>query len=107
MGRQSDLEGWFVRQVSSAHSTPEVSRWVNGRGWVGEGRRLGTVALTSVGPESYNGLLKFLGELSSIYGYRPRSSKISERTYRWTWERVTADGHRVSDMIIASKIEDH
>lgn len=100
---KADLEGWCVRSVTSAHSTPERCHF-DGTRWVGTGRLPGTVALTSTDCLSFNGLLRDLGELETIYGYRPRSSKITTDTYRWTFERVTPDGHRVSDMIIASKI---
>lgn len=102
---RGDLEGWTVRHVTSAHSTPETCRWDGRCGrWVGVGRRAGTVALTASDVDSFNGVLRFVGELSADYGYRPRSSRIGANAFRWTWERVTQDGHRVSDMVIVSRI---
>ena len=90
-----DLEGWTGRHVCSGTHGPNCPhpRWMTG-----------TAALTRVDVESFNGLLKIVGELSDMYGYRPRSSKITTDTYRWTFEREYPDGHRGSDMIIASKI---
>lgn len=97
-----DLEGWVVRMVTTAHDTPVTCRWA-GDHWEGVGRQFGSVALADTDVDSFNGLLKILGELETIYGYRPRSSKILDDTYRWTFERWEG-GHHLSDMIIASKI---
>lgn len=91
---RGDLEGWMVRQVCSGTHGPTCPH----------GKITGTYAITTSDVESFNSLLKIVGELSAIYGYRPRSSKITDDTYRWTWEREYPDGHRGSDMIIASKI---
>lgn len=91
---RGDSEGWFVRHVSSgSHSTA-----------CGCSESVGTAALDRSDVRSFNGLLDDLSEFEGFYGYRPRSSKILDGTFRWTFERVTDGGHRVSDMLIASKI---
>lgn len=90
-----DLEGWTVRHVMSGTHGPECPHTA---------RSLGTHALVRTDVESFNDLLRDLTEFEREYGYRPRSSRITDSTYRWTFERYTRDGHRLSDMIIASKI---
>lgn len=100
----ADLEGWCVRQVTSVHRTPGSAEFRDQFGWVVTEWTPGTVALTCCDVESFNSLLKIVGELSECYGYRARSSKITDGTFRWTWERWTPDGTHMSDMIIASKI---
>lgn len=84
-----DLEGWCVRSVTN---------------WTGADRSLGTCSLVRTDVDSLNGLLRDLGELSEIYGYRPQSSKIADGTFRWTFEQRLSDGRRVTDMIIANRI---
>ncbi len=91
----SDLEGWLVRHLCSGSHHPGCSHGPESTGtW--------TVDRSDV--ESFNGVLKIVGAMSNAYGYTPRSSKILDGTFRWTFEREYADGHRGSDMIIASKI---
>lgn len=100
-----DLEGWTVRQVCSVHRTPETAHFQDQFGWVVDTWAPGTVSLVTSDCESFNSLLKIVGELSVAYGYRPRSSKIGDHTFRWTWERWTLDGTHMSAMIIASRID--
>ena len=88
-----DLEGWTVRHVCSGTHGPACP--------YGE---VGTYSLIRTDVESFNRLLKIVSDLSAEYGYRPRSSRITDHTFRWTWEREFPGGHRESDMIIASKI---
>lgn len=92
-----DLEGWVIRHVCSGTHGPNCPhpRWMTG-----------TASLVRVDVESFNSLLRIVADLDSIYGTHATSHKIVGRTYRWTWEREYPDGHRGSDMIIASKIED-
>jgi len=89
-----DLEGWTVHQVCSGTHGPACPH----------GKINGTYSLVRTDVESFNGLLKIIGEFSDMYGYRPRSSRIGADAYRWTFEREYPDGHRGSDMIIASRI---
>ena len=92
---RGDLEGWTVRHVCSGTHGPACPH----------GKTNGTYSVaTRTDVESSNGLLKLIGDLSDMYRYRPRPSKITSDTFRWTWEREYPDGHRGSDMIIASKI---
>jgi hypothetical protein len=91
---RGDLEGWTVRQVCSGTHGPTCPH----------GKTNGTYSLVRTDVESFNGLLKIIGELSDMYEYRPQPSKITDGTYRWTFEREYPGGHRGSDMIIASKI---
>lgn len=102
---EADLEGWCVRQVCSVHRTPKSAKFQDQFGWVVTEWQPGTVSLVTSDCESFNSLLKIVGELSVAYGHRARSSKISDHTFRWTWERWTPDGTHMSDMIIASKID--
>lgn len=99
----ADLEGWQVRQVCSVHRTPAGAEFHPGRGWVPTSWKPGTISLVSSDCESFNNLLKIVGELSIAYGYRPRSTQVGN-AFRWTWERWTPDGTHMSDMIIASRI---
>lgn len=87
-----NLEGWLVRSVTSVSHGPRCSG------------RPGTRSVAETDVESFNSLLRLLGALEGHYGYRPRSSRIGVDSYRWTFEEVTVAGHRVSDMIIASRI---
>lgn len=89
-----DLEGWTVRRVCSGTHGPACPH----------GKTNGTYSLVRTDVESFNSLLKIVADMDLSYGYKVRSSKIVGRTYRWTWEREYPGGHRVSDMIIASKI---
>lgn len=89
-----DTEGWMVRHVSSG---------THGRDCGHQGMT-GTYGLTSEDVDSYNGVLRLVGEFSGLYGYRPTSSRIGVDSFRWTFERDYGDGHRGSDMIIASRI---
>lgn len=86
-----DLEGWMVRQVTSGSHTAGC-------------RVAGTRASVETGPDSFNGLLRLISDTSAWYGYRVTSSRITPGTFRWTWEARLRDGHRVTDMIIASRI---
>lgn len=99
-----DLEGWTVRQVCNVHRTPGGAEFRGQFGWVVTEWKPGTVSLVTSDCESFNGVLRIVGELSAAYGYRPPSCKITADTFRWTWERWTPDGTHMSDMIIASKI---
>lgn len=85
----ADLEGWYVRQVLTADRIPK-------------GRGTGVASDDDV--RSLNSLLRLLGDLEAQYGYRPLSSKIAEGTFRWTFERRTPRGHRLTSMVIASRI---
>ena len=77
-----DLEGWYVRVVSTGYGHNVTSDCV-----------------------SHNELLRMVGNASADYGYRPQSSRVADRTYRWTWEeRDDSTGMRWTEMIIASKI---
>lgn len=89
----ADLEGWLVRHVCSGSHGPACGHGMTGT-W--------SVARSDV--DSHNNLLRLLVAMSDVYGYRPASSRIVDGTFRWTWERDYRDGHRGSDMIIASKI---
>ncbi len=91
-----DLEGWVVRHVTSGTHGPACPH----------SSLVGTFSLASTDVGSHNELLAIIGSLAALYGYPVRSSRITGRTYRWTWERQEPNGHRASDMIIASKIED-
>lgn len=102
---KADLEGWQVRQVCSVHRTPKSAEFQDQFGWVVTEWMPGTVSLVTSDCESFNSLLKIVGEMSVAYGYRPPSVKITGHTFRWTWERWTPDGTHMSDMIIASKID--
>lgn len=90
---QGDQEGWFVRHVTSGtHTGPKCQSH----------RTRSTVDADCM---SFNELLKLVGANSDYYGYRPPSSKIgSQRAFRWSWEMVLPSGHRLSEMIIATKI---
>lgn len=101
----SDLEGWSVRMVTSAHRTPETAVLVNGY-WRPVGWKPGTISVATSDVESFNGLLRLVDELSREYGYRAEPHRVADTTVRWTWERWNQDGTHVSDMIIASRIGD-
>ena len=92
-----DLEGWMVHQVTSG--THNASCGHPGLASVG------TAAMICQDVMSRKELLGLVGTFAREYGYRPASSGFGHRTFRWTFERVTEDRHRVSDMIIASKID--
>lgn len=50
---------------------------------------------------------KIITNLSHMYNQPVRPFRIANGQYvRWTFARVLSDGRRVTDMIIASKIED-
>ena len=90
----SPSDGWVVRHVSSGTHKPSCPHlYVQG-----------TYALTHTDVESFNGVLKIIGEFADLYGYRPRSTSIGTGSFRWTFEREYADGHRGADMILVSKI---
>lgn len=76
-----DLEGWYVRTVTTGHR-----------------------AIVETDCVSFNELLNQVGVTSRDYGYRPPSAKIGESSFRWTWERWLPSGVRLVEMIIASKI---
>lgn len=101
----SDLEGWSVRMVTSAHRTPETAVLVNGY-WRPVAWKPGTISVATSDVESFNGLLRLVDELSREYGYRAEFCQVTDTTFRWTWERWNQDGTHVSDMIIASRIGD-
>lgn len=88
---RADLEGWMVRRITTGSHRSFCPR-------------PGSRSAVENGPESFNGVLRLVGDLSVEYGYRPRSSRIGGYAFRWTWERFTPDGHRVSDMIVVSRI---
>lgn len=83
----SDLEGWYVRTITSADLPGQ-----------------GTYAITSTECDSRRSLLAHVGAFEESYGYRPREVKIGESTYRWTWEHLGSDGVRISDAVWATKI---
>ncbi len=87
-------QGWTVRHVSSGTHTLACHH----QGMTG------TFALIRSDVENFNGVLKIIGEFADRYGYRPRSTRIGTGSFRWTFEREYADGHRGADMIIVSKI---
>lgn len=79
---RADLEGWTVRYVCSGTHGPACPH----------GKVTGTYSVaTRTDVESFNGLLKLIGDLSDMYRYRPRPSKITSDTFRWTWEREYPD----------------
>lgn len=84
-------EGWYVRRViSGSHTAPTcLRRW--------------TRSEVYVDCLSFNDLLETINDLGEEYGVRPRSNKIGDSAYRWTFVE-DLPGHRVSEMIIASKI---
>ncbi len=89
----SDREGWVVRHVSTCHETPL-------------GRGFGSTGLVRSDAESFRSLMRMIAEISRAYGYRAKAVHIGilGDHFRWSWERRTAEGYHVSDMIIASKI---
>jgi len=87
-----DLEGWKVRHLCSGS-----------HGQACQHSHKGTYTVAREDVESFNGVLRLIGQMAEMYGYRPRSSKVGH-AFRWTFEREYADGHRGSDMIIASEI---
>lgn len=89
---RADTEGWMVRRVTSGSHRSFCPR-------------PGSRAVSEAGPESFNGVLRLVGGLADEYGYRPVSSRVGGYAYRWTFERFTPDGHRVTDMIIVSRID--
>lgn len=89
-----DLQGWIVRHVSSGSHGPACQH--SGMG--------GTYSLSRTDVESFNALLGIVADFADMYGYRPRSSRIGVESFRWTFERDYGDGHRGSDMIIASRV---
>lgn len=91
----SSEDGWVVRRVTSASHGPACPD---------SARLRGTHAVTGTDVESFKGVLRLVGGLSEGYGYRPRSSRVGQSSFRWTWERELPGGHRVSDMVIVSKI---
>jgi hypothetical protein len=91
----ADLEGWTVRQVSTGTHGPTCPH---------SAQLKGTFAVTCVDVESFNGLLKVVGALADEYGYRPVSARVGSDSYRWSFERWAPDGHRITDMLIVSKI---
>jgi len=87
--------GYIVRHVCSGTHGPTCPH---------SARMRGTFAVSRTDAEDFRGVLKLIGEMSELYGYRPRSVRIGLSSFRWTFTREHPDGHRVSDMIIASRI---
>jgi hypothetical protein len=98
------MDGFIVRTVSSGTHGPNCPH-----------RHIrGTFALTRSDAEDFRGLVRYRGGFVRSYGYLPRSAafgttvlpdgQVVATHYRWTWEGVTPDGHRFSDMIIASRV---
>jgi hypothetical protein len=88
----ADLEGWYVRTITSADT------------------RLGTFALLNTECESFNSLLRHVGAMRAAcvgtLGGTEVHTSFGEglRHYRWTWERFTPSGERQTDTVIASRI---
>lgn len=95
--RWSTAQRFTARVVTSTDNPPACAH--------GDRYDTGTFALTSTYPLSFDGLLETVGEYNAAYKVeRPVmvtcfAGPNGRRAYRWSWERLTTWGGRVSDTL--------
>lgn len=91
--RRNLPDAYMVRRVTSASHRPSC-------------RVPGTNAVTVVDAIPVNDLIKMVNTLAEWHGHPEavRPCPVGETGYRWAWEWFAPDGHRVSEMIIATPI---
>lgn len=100
--RWSTTDRFDVIHVSSTDNPPSA---LHGRTY-----DTGTYALVTRYPESFNGLLRLREAFTEAYGtpmvsgtrIGPANADGQHTAFRWSWERLTTWGGRVSDTIWVS-----
>lgn len=91
--RRHLVDGYLVRRVTSGSHGPacQVHR---------------TVASTVSDVVDVNGLLKMVNTTAAWYGQQDqvKPTEVGGVAYRWSWEWFTPDGHRITEMIVATPI---
>jgi hypothetical protein len=102
-----------VHHVTSTDNPPLHCTW-SGDHWepVQSPVPQATAALTTVYPETFNGLLALVAEFNEAYqvdrpvvagvGIGPRDAKGRQLAYRWSWERLTSWNGRISDTLFVT-----
>ena len=96
--RRNTVDGWMVRRVTSASHTGACRQGPHSV------RGTHAVVVTDVMPD--NDMIKLVNVVAAWHGQpdRVKPSPVGTLGYRWTWEWFAPDGHRVTEMIIATPV---
>lgn len=91
--RRNTVDGWMVRHVSAGSHGPACPV-------------RGTHAVVSVDCMSDNDMIKTVNSVAAWHGQpdNVRPYRVGDLGYRWCWEWFAPDGHRVTEMIIATPV---
>lgn len=96
--RRNVVDGWFIRRVTSATHGPACRR--------GPHPIRGTTSVVTTDCLSDNDMIKLVNSLAAWHGQpqHVRPSTVGTQGYRWSWEWFAPDGHRITEMVIATPV---